>query len=390
MSRKQIEQKPHHRLWGRIALRLVIILAVLLGCTFLLPLIVKTCIPIVLGFIVAWMLNPLIEGIRRKIKIPRKILSFVFTVLLVFVVGGGIALLFYSLINQVVSFVSGWLETGGGITEILASGNPFSQFIAELPESISSTVQNIITQVSDWLREILSLLLSTLTTRAGNVIMGVPSFFVSLFVFISTIYFISADYPAIHSSFAGRFQGGLRTFLSFLRNTTATAFGGYLKAQLLLSLGVFFIILFGFLIIGQGYALLLAFIFAVLDFIPVIGAGTVMIPWAVIALLTGNMSMAIKLMVIWLIIAFFRRVFEPKIIGKQTGLSSFLSLVSIYVGMRLGGLGGMVLAPILLQVVLSVCKSGVFDGLIADLKQLVHSGVAFLKERPTDNEETPE
>ena len=109
-----------------------------------------------------------------------------------------------------------------------------------------------------------------------------------------------------------------------------SAFGGYVKAELILSVGVFFILLLGFTLIGQSYTLLLAFLLAVMDFIPIIGAGTVMIPWAVIDLFTGNLRHAIELMVIWGIIALFRRVGEPKAVGDQTGLPPVVSLISIY------------------------------------------------------------
>lgn len=94
--------------------------------------------------------------------------------------------------------------------------------------------------------------------------------------------------------------------------------------------------LVGFLLIRQPYAVLLALVLAVLDFIPIIGSGTVMVPWAVIDLITGNWSHALGLMVVWGIICVFRRVAEPKAVGSQTGLSPILSLISLYVGMRLG------------------------------------------------------
>ena len=170
--------------------------------------------------------------------------------------------------------------------------------------------------------------------------------------------------------------------IAMLQKATATAFGAYMKAQLLLSLGVFFIILIGFFLMNQSYALLLSFVFAVMDFIPLIGAGTVMVPWAIIALLSGNYGLAIQLMIIWAIIIIFRRIFEPKVVGSQTGLSPLLSLMSIYVGMRISGIMGMILGPIAFQIVFSVGKSGAFDGLAEDLKLFVNDGVAFLGKRP--------
>ena len=167
--------------------------------------------------------------------------------------------------------------------------------------------------------------------------------------------------------------------MAYMKKTVVAAFGGYLKAQLLLSLGVFGILLAGFLFTGQDYALLLALGLAVLDFIPLLGSGTVMVPWAVIALLTRDYSKALLVLAIWGVIAVFRRVAEPKIVGDQTGLSPILSLISIYVGMKLGGVPGMILGPILLLVVLNLAGIGMFHNLRMDLTMAMDDILELLR-----------
>ena len=152
----------------------------------------------------------------------------------------------------------------------------------------------------------------------------------------------------------------------------------------MLSVGVFFILLIGFFIIRQPYGLLLALGLAVMDFIPIIGAGTVMVPWAFIALFMGDYSTAIEQMVIWGIIALFRRVMEPKFVGDQTGLSPILSLVSIYVGMQLGGVLGMILGPTVLLIVLNLGAMGIFHGLRLDVVAATRDVLAILSRRPDD------
>ena len=136
-----------------------------------------------------------------------------------------------------------------------------------------------------------------------------------------------------------------------------------------------------FLILTLG---LLALGLAVLDFIPIVGAGTVMVPWAVVELVTRNFSSAISLMVIWGVIALFRRAMEPKFVGDQTGLSPVLSLLSVYVGMKLGGVLGMILGPVLTLVVLNLAGMGLFRGLRADLSAAAWDVAAILSHRPED------
>ena len=146
-----------------------------------------------------------------------------------------------------------------------------------------------------------------------------------------------------------------------------SAFGGYLKSQLILSAGVFLILSAGFLLMGQPYGLLLAFGLAVLDFIPIIGAGTVLVPWAVVDMVLAQYGEAAALMAVWGVIVVFRRVAEPKVLGDQTGLSPILSLVGIYSGMRIGGVLGMVVGPLLLLVFVNLAKLGIFRPAMRDL-----------------------
>ena len=152
-----------------------------------------------------------------------------------------------------------------------------------------------------------------------------------------------------------------------------------------MSAGVFVILLAGFFLIHQPYALLLALALAVLDFIPILGSGTVMVPWAVIDLFTGQLRHAVGLMVVWGLVALFRRVGEPKVLGNQTGLSPLLSLGSVYVGMQLAGVAGMILGPVLCLVVLNVLRSGILDNVTADIRLAAGDISALLKGGSPDN-----
>ena len=119
-----------------------------------------------------------------------------------------------------------------------------------------------------------------------------------------------------------------------------------------------------------------------MDFIPIIGAGTALVPWAFVALFTGDLPSAVELMAIWGAIALFRRVMEPKFVGDQTGLSPLLSLVSIYVGMKLAGVLGMVFGPVAVLVILNLAGMGMFRGFRLDLEAAARDISAILSVRP--------
>ena len=212
--------------------------------------------------------------------------------------------------------------------------------------------------------------------------MRVPEFLLALVVFVMASYFLTADYPYHRTRAVQHLDESLLRFLQQVKVTALAAFGGYLRAELLLSVGVFFILLGGFLLVGQNYALLLALGLAILDFIPIIGSGTVMVPWAVVALFTRDFSTAVYLMVIWGVVAMFRRVAEPRFVGDQTGLSPILSLVGIYVGMKVAGVAGMILGPILILVVLNLVGLGIFQGFWMDVTAAARDITAILSQRP--------
>ena len=107
-----------------------------------------------------------------------------------------------------------------------------------------------------------------------------------------------------------------------------------------------------------------------------------MVPWAFGALFLRDLSTAVELMAIWGVVALFRRVMEPKFVGDQTGLSPILSLVSIYVGMELGGVLGMVFGPVILLIFLNLAGMGMFQGLRLDLRAAARDIAAILRERP--------
>ena len=224
-------------------------------------------------------------------------------------------------------------------------------------------------------------------TSIAAAVRGVPDVVLALIIYIMACYMLTVDYPYLRSQAVQHTHQRLRRFLKQVRDTALAAFGGYLRAEFLLSVVVFFILLVGFFVIGQSYGLLLALGLAVMDFIPIIGAGTVMVPWAAIDLFMGNWFHAVELMLIWGVIALFRRVGEPKFVGDQTGLSPITSLISIYIGWRVAGVLGMILGPTIALVALNLIKLGLFEGVRLDLAAAAGDIMAVLRERPPKMEE---
>lgn len=366
---KELTWHERGRLWLRLGLRLVIALLVLWALVGLGPRLWSLFAPFLLAIPVALVFAPAVKWLNGKLHLPRPLLTILLLLLSFALLGGLVWGLSSSAVREIVSLAGNWeglVASFQAASETL--GETFSRVSDHLPASAQMTADNLAQRLFTWLETVIPRFLSAAVDYATGMVRSLPSFAVASVVFIMAAYFLTADYPRLRAGLSDRLPRASRPLLAQMKGAASAGFGGYLRAQLILSAGVFVILLFGFLLTHQDYALLLAFGLAVLDFIPILGSGTVLVPWMVADLFTGSFRHALGLAVVWGMVSIFRRVGEPKILGDQTGLPPVLSLVSIYAGMRLAGVLGMVLAPILCLVGLDLYRSGLLDRTLADLR----------------------
>ncbi len=382
MGNRRLTWRQRGALWLRLGIRLVLAALAVLAVVKLGRPLLSLFAPFLFALAAAATLNPLVKRLQRALGWNRQVLTLLLLLVLFGLIGGGLALLVYAAAGQLVSLVQNWSGLLDQLQVVLDQLEQlFAHFLTLVPPQVTEIVEQAGDGLFQWLADAVPDALGSLGMEAGERAMGLPAFCVALVIFVMATFFLTADYPYLRSRYIQHLDEGVLHFLSQLRATALGAFGGYVKAEFLLSVGVFFILLVGFFLIRQPYGLLLALGLAVMDFIPIIGAGTVMVPWAFVALFTGDLPAALELMAIWGVIALFRRVMEPKFVGDQTGLSPILSLVSIYVGMKLAGVLGMVFGPVVLLVVLNLAGMGMFRGVRLDLEEAARDIAAILSER---------
>lgn len=383
MYRKQLSWPERGWLWLRLGIRLVgTVLTVLLVWLVGRPAL-SLLMPFILALGAAALLNPAVRWLQKRLGWSRGVLSLL-TLLVIFGgVGTVLSLLIRAAVMEMISLAENWQEILAALEHSVQALDNFLQgIVARLPISIMEPDQTILERVALWLQDWFQTAdpdLGNLTQFATDKAKDVSTFALALVIFLGASYFLCADYPYLRTRVIQSMDEELLGWLGQAKTVALAAFGGYLKAQLLLTIGVFFVLLGGFLVTGQSYALLLALSLSVLDFIPIVGSGTVMVPWAVIDLFTKNYEQAIALMVIWGAVVVFRRVAEPKFVGNQTGLSPVVALISIYVGMRVAGVAGMILGPIVTLVVLNLLGLGLLNGTKADLRLAVEDMAAILR-----------
>lgn len=384
MENLELSWRERGRLWLRLGVRLALVVLVVLLLVYVAPPFASLFMPFLLALVMAWLLNPIIKGIQKRMGVSRKLLSAFLIILLFAVAGGALSALIYNIVAELGSLASNWGTIWNDTLQpaILDLEVFFSELFAGLPAQVSSAANEALNQLVAWLNSNIPNMLKGVGSAAGSFAFSLPSFVMSSVIFVMASYFITSDYPRLRFLFLDKLSAPLHGFLSDVKKTAVAAFGGYVKAQLILSVVVFTILLIGFLVIGQPYAVLLAFILAVMDFVPIIGSGTFIVPWAVVDVFMGDYRHAIQLMVIWGLIALFRQLAEPKIVGDQTGLSPIMSLVSIYVGMKVAGVPGMIFGPVLCMVIINIYRLGVLNGVTADLKLAAGDISALLKNRP--------
>lgn len=163
--------------------------------------------------------------------------------------------------------------------------------------------------------------------------------------------------------------------------------GGYFKAQCKIEIWIYLILMIGLWILKVDYALLIALLIAVLDFLPIFGTGAVLWPWAVIELLAGDYRMALSLMIIWGVAQLLRQIIQPKIVGDSIGMPPIPTLFLLFIGYKVGSVVGIILAVPIGIVVVNMYEAGLFETTMDSIRILIRGFNRFRKLNKEDLEE---
>ena len=189
---------------------------------------------------------------------------------------------------------------------------------------------------------------------AGQAAQRLPGSLVTLGTAVLSAYMISVRLPRLRERLGSLplWQKRLRPALLRLKATLKC----WLRAQVRLSAVTFGIVLGGLVLLGVDNKLPLALLTAAVDAVPLLGSGTVLLPWALFSLLSGAPVRAVGLLGIYLTALLTRSSLEPRLLGRQLGLDPLAALMALYAGYRIWGFGGMILAPILTVTARELCR----------------------------------
>lgn len=316
--------------------------------------------PFVIAFFIAFMLKPLINKISEKTFLKRKaaavlvlILFYLILITLIILLGAKLTTTLKDLFGYLPTFYGDTLapavsRIGGGFERFLGGFGPeVKDYIDTISGSLSASASALVTNVSSWA-------VNGLGSMAGKV----PWFVVRLVITIVSSFFFVADYYKVTGFITRQFSERNKERFFVVKEYIVNVLFKFFRAYLIILSVTFLEVSAGLLIMRVPNAFVIAFITAVVDIFPVLGTGTILIPWAVYNLFTGNYFWGVGLLVLYSVITFIRQILEPRVVGGQIGLHPLLTLICMFIGARLFGFWGMLGFPITLTVIIHLNKSG--------------------------------
>lgn len=331
-------------------------LCIFFSLTYVFPLI----LPFVIGFAIAYFLKPMIRKIHYLTKLPMKLVSFL-TILLFYIVfisvlsWFGVELfdyiksLFQTLPTLYENILYPWLKDGLNNLVAIAQGlDPMIyNSIIEYNNNILQSFGNIISNISENS-------VSFITGYATKI----PSMFIKLLFVVISSFFFTTDYTKIVTFLMNQLKPKHRTLFFDAQTFLGSTIKKYIKSYIIIMSITYLELVIGLSILSVDKAIVIAFLIAIFDVLPVMGTGGIMIPWVIINFLEGDSNLGIGLLVLYLVVTIVRNIIEPKVVGDQVGLHPIVTLFAMFIGTSLFGVVGLLSFPITLAILKGLHDSG--------------------------------
>lgn len=354
--------------WTRVFKRILYVIMILIGL-FLSFKLAIFYMPFLIAFIISLIIEPAIRFLMRKIKITRKTSSIIIFIVVSAIILGAIAWGLISLFSEASNLLQSlnmYIEKAHNLFQGFTDRFSFEKI--HLPDEITTILQNstggLLNTISNWIRNSLTGLL--------NVITSIPTIVIYCVITIMALYLICVDKVYILDQIEHHFPKKWVLRLGKHIRELIKTLGGYLKAEATLILVSFLISLIGlyvlrFLNFNIEFPLLMAIFIGFVDALPILGSGTVMIPWAIIAALNGDFKLGVSILILLLIMSMVKQFLEPRLVSKHIGTHPIFTLIAMYTGFKFIGILGMLVGPIILIVIKNVFATLIDEGVVKSL-----------------------
>lgn len=330
-----------------------IFLLVWLSLKYLLPI----TLPFLLGGILAFAAEPLVRLLENRLHFPRGVAAGIGVTVTLLLLTCILFLLAALLVRELGLLAGALPDLSQTAMQGLTSIKNFLLDLAQrAPEGIRTILTNTVSGLFSGSTAVVDEISRRLPALASVIFSHVPGSALTVGTGILSGFMFSARLPRIRAWLKNRpiivWLQQYRFALTGIRR----ALGGWLKAQLKLSGMSFLIVAAGLLLLRVSYAPLWALLIALVDAVPVLGTGTVLLPWALVSLLQDKQFLALGLLGIYVVVTLSRSALEPRLVGKQLGIDPLMTLAALYIGYQFWGFGGMLLSPMLCVAAMEISR----------------------------------
>jgi sporulation integral membrane protein YtvI len=356
----------------QVIVRLLIVALLLVIGWFVFYYVVWLTFPFLIALAIAFLINPVVTLLERMTKFPRPLAVLTGILFLFGLVGGILTLIVIKLIDgfQYLSrLVPAQIEIMATHIQSYVNEHVLPLWVRgiglidDLDDAQRNAIENSIQQLGGQFASILG--------NAGQAIANSLSHFVgalpitlTVFVFIIlSLYFISKDWNRLRFLVKNKLPNKMFDQIGHVYEDLKSKLVGFLTAQFILISMTAVLNFIGLLILNVEQPLTIALILGVVDLLPYLGTGIILIPWAIYSILTGNLFLGVGLLILYGLTITLRQLAEPKVLSSSLGLNPLATLVSLFVGLQLFGFLGLFIGPVILVLILSFHEAKIFDGM---------------------------
>lgn len=311
-------------------------------------------LPFLVASLVWAVLSPCIKRMAAVCHLPRKLCAFFLTVLVWMGLGCFLSAISARLIGEMQALLNS-LRTEASFDSIL------SKLCFSMPEWLknSTTLWSSEPWVQTLWKQLISAVTVSLASCVGKLLGATPSAFFGVVITVVASFYLTMDGDTLASRIGRMLPKGVRGLIASALPHARQIVGGYARALCLLFALTFLEVFVGLAILGRRYALLCALCIAAVDILPILGSGTVLIPWSVILFLQGKPTVGLGMLILYGVVTVVRQLTEPRLVGSGLGLHPLLSLFCMVMGLRLLGIWGMILCPITVALLVKILERDV-------------------------------
>ncbi len=325
--------------------------------------------PFLIAFILSLLIEPVIRWLMKKTNLKRKtsailILGLVISIIIGFLTWGIISLISES--SNLLQNFNVYVEKANNLLQGFINSIDLNRI--KIPEEIMNIANNSFNEFlqtfSIWAKELLTSILNAITS--------IPTIIIYIVISLLSLYFICTDKIYMLDQLEHHFPERWIKKLNIHIKELTKVLGGYLKAEATLVLVSFIISIIGlyflkFMKFNIPFPLLAALIIAFVDALPIFGSGTVMIPWAIICGLDGDIRLGIAILILWIIMSIVRQFIEPRVVSKNIGIHPIFTLIAMYTGFKIIGIIGMLIGPIILIILKNIFGTFIDRGVVKSI-----------------------